>query len=343
MDWVHHVSTIEVNPLVGNTGTTQEVECTTILRKLYRVQRNVRGPSVLDLDQSFRCEKINPGEDGSRHNRLAEIGSAEIGVTEIGSAEIGFSEVRFAEVRFFEDRFGKVSNVEIGSAEVCSAEVRSAEVRSAETCSAEVSACISDMTTIAAWGPSSTKFASGDSTTIGFPVEASSLVGFYADDASKCSTCEISECEVSISKISSAEVGFAEISTSKISLAEVGFAEIGSAEVGLYVLVVCSPCVPSNDSLLKKIEMLLLCHIVSSLILHITQQSLQGSLIGCLILPLMKIADTAYPADIARPGRVRLHGRVIESDRKELERPWWMTFSLEGQFHFPLHPIAHLG
>src|SRR5260370_19972399 len=74
--------------------------------------------------------------------------------------------------------------------------------------------------------------------------------------------------------------------------------------------------------------------------LQISEQSLQCLLIINLVLPLTKIANEAYSAGIPCPSRVRLHHSIIEADGKEDECFRWLTFPLESQFHFSLHPIA---
>ena len=74
--------------------------------------------------------------------------------------------------------------------------------------------------------------------------------------------------------------------------------------------------------------------------MQIAQQPLQGSLIGYLILPLAKIANKPYPADIPCPCCSRLHQCIVEPNGKENQYFWCLLFPLKCQFHFSFHPIT---
>ena len=57
-----------------------------------------------------------------------------------------------------------------------------------------------------------------------------------------------------------AEVGIIEVGIVEIGIAQVSIAQVGFAEIRLYVLMLLSPDIPGIYAMLKKVEMLLICH-----------------------------------------------------------------------------------
>ncbi len=78
---VHHLSSIDVDPLVGHACTTQEVQGAPILGELNRVEVNIGRPEVFCGDESFDQTKIIVGKNSLPKSGIAHIGIAEIGAT----------------------------------------------------------------------------------------------------------------------------------------------------------------------------------------------------------------------------------------------------------------------
>jgi hypothetical protein len=104
------------------------------------------------------------------------------------------------------------------------------------------------------------------------------LVGFTIAEVGivEVGIVEIGIAQVSIAEIGMGEIGRAQVGTMQIDKLEVGRAQVGFAEIRLDVLMLLSPGVPGSYALVKKVEMLLICHhvLLACSVLIINKRSL---------------------------------------------------------------------
>jgi len=78
----------------------------------------------------------------------------------------------------------------------------------------------------------------------------------------KISSGEVSSAKIGFSEIGSAKISMTEVDPSQIKLAEISSMKINSIKIRLYASMFFSPFVPNIYSLLEKIKVLLIYHIV---------------------------------------------------------------------------------
>ena len=118
-------------------------------------------------------------------------------------------------------------------------------------------------------------------------------VGIVEIGRAENDTAEDGASQVSIAEICMGEIGIAQVGTVQIGIAQVSIAQVGFAEIRLDVLMLLSPGVPGSYAMLKKVEMLLICH-------HV--------LLACSAPIINKRSSIRKSRFLGLPGRFAVHG-----------------------------------